>query len=195
MKAARRDEARWDDRETDWLSRVAPLSEQPDRTAYRDEINALRRKSDKLPDTPERRMARRLLTGEFIRHIESGRQFLTEKRYPEAALRFGLAGEVRPGDPGAAYALARALALAGDRKAALKALSKAAAKGFRDATRLKQDPCYGVITRGSRVPVLTRKNVSKVTSPNPWLTLWKMVYSLANKHGFLSLHRRGAACL
>lgn len=140
VKVARRDEALWADRETDWLNRVAPLSAEQDRTAYRDEINALRRKASKLPDTQERRLARRLLTGEFIRHVESGRQFLTDKRHPEAAARFSLAAEVRPDDAGAAYAQARALALAGDHKGALKALSQAVARGFRDAARLAQDP-------------------------------------------------------
>ncbi|MEO8661041.1 MAG: hypothetical protein ABI693_21405 [Bryobacteraceae bacterium] len=142
VKAARKEEALASAREADWFNRIAPLSEQQDVNPYRAELADFRRIADKTADTPERRMARRLLSGEFIRHIESGQQLLSQKRYPAAAQHFSFAAAIRPDAAGVFYNWARATAFAGDRKAALKLLAQAIDKGFTSAARIDQDEAF-----------------------------------------------------
>jgi predicted esterase len=142
VKAARKEEDLANARETEWFQRVAPLSEQQDVNPYRGELADLRRIAGKTADTPERRMARRLLSGEFIRHIESGQHLLTQKRYPGAAQHFSFAAAIRPDAAGVVYNWARATAFAGDRKAALKLLAQAIEKGFTNAARIDQDEAF-----------------------------------------------------
>jgi predicted esterase len=109
-------------------------------------------------DSATRRIARRVLEGQYIGLLERGRDLLqTQKRFDAAARVFTLATEVDPERPGAFYYLAWANILKGGRKKSLKALQTAVDKGFSDVAglennkafdSLRDDPQYQKIVSG-----------------------------------------------
>ena len=94
----------------------------------RQQIVELRQRaaSEKKPD--KMRVYRRALSGVFIGAVEAGEGSLDAKSYSLAAEYFQLASDANPESGGVLQALARAEALANDRKAALQALHRAREK-------------------------------------------------------------------
>jgi tetratricopeptide (TPR) repeat protein len=115
-------------------------------------VNELRRQSKSEVDSGTRRVARRVLSGQYVGLIERGSNSLQSlKRYDEAARLFTLATEIDPDRAGAFYNLAWAYNAKGDKKKALKALQTAVDKGFKDHAgisansafdSLRNDPTY-----------------------------------------------------
>ncbi len=115
-------------------------------------LNGLRRQSQAEEDSPTRRVARRVLSGQYVGLNERGSNSLqTLKRYDEAVRLYTLATEVDPDRPGAFYYLAWAYSAKGDKKKALKTLQTAVEKGFKDHAAvsansvfdsLRNDPAY-----------------------------------------------------
>ena len=115
-------------------------------------LNELRRQSKAEEDSSTRRVARRVLSGQYVGLNERGSNSLqTLKRYDEAVRLYTLATEVDPDRPGAFYYLAWAYSAKGDKKKALKALQTAVEKGFKDHApasansvfdSLRNDPAY-----------------------------------------------------
>ena len=115
-------------------------------------LNELRRQSKSETDSGTRRVARRVLSGQYVGLIERGSNSLQSlKRYDEAARLFTLATEIDPDRAGAFYNLAWAYNAKGDKKKALKALQTAVDKGFKDHAgisanaafdSLRNDPTY-----------------------------------------------------
>jgi len=115
-------------------------------------VNDLRRQSKSEADSGTRRVARRVLSGQYVGLIERGSNSLQSlKRYDEAARLFTLAAEIDPDRAGAFYNLAWAYNAKGDKKKALKALQTAVDKGFKDHAAisansafdsLRNDPTY-----------------------------------------------------
>jgi predicted esterase len=100
----------------------------------------LSRQTKTEPDTATRRVARRVLEGQYIGLFERGRDLLqTQKRYDEAVRLFTLATEVAAERAGAFYYLAWAYGAKGDKKKSLKALQTAVDKGFSDAAALESN--------------------------------------------------------
>ena len=94
-------------------------------------------------DSGARRVARRVLDGEYIGLFERGFSLLqTEKRYDESARIFDLATQVQPERSGAFYYLAWAYNAKGDKKKSLAALQKAVDRGFSDLTALSQNKAF-----------------------------------------------------
>ena len=115
-------------------------------------LGELRRQSKAAEDSTTRRVARRVLSGQYVGLSERGSNSLqTLKRYDEAVRLFTLATEIDPDRPGAFYNLAWAYNAKGDKKKALKALQTAVDKGFKDHAAisansafdsLRNDPTY-----------------------------------------------------
>ena len=115
-------------------------------------VSELRRQSKVEADSPARRVARRVLGGQYVGLSERGSNALqTLKRYDEAVRLYTLATEIDPDRAGAFYSLAWAYNARGDKKKALKALETAVDKGFKDYAgisanhafdSLRNDPVY-----------------------------------------------------
>jgi tetratricopeptide (TPR) repeat protein len=115
-------------------------------------LTELRRQSKAEADSATRRVARRVLSGQYAGLSERGSNSLqTLKRYDDAVRLYTLATEVDPDRPGAFYFLAWAYNAKGDKKKALKALQTAVDKGFKDHAAvsansafdsLRSDPAY-----------------------------------------------------
>jgi tetratricopeptide (TPR) repeat protein len=115
-------------------------------------VGELRRQSKAEEDSTARRVARRVLSGQYVGLSERGSNSLqTLKRYDEAVRLFTLATEIDPDRAGAFYNLAWAYNAKGDKKKALKALQSAVEKGFKDHAAisansafdsLRKDPTY-----------------------------------------------------
>jgi tetratricopeptide (TPR) repeat protein len=115
-------------------------------------VNDLRRQSKAEEDSANRRVARRVLSGQYVGLSERGANALqTLKRYDDAVRLYTLATELDPDRPGAYYNLAWAYNARGDKKKALKALQSAVDKGFKDYSgisansafdSLRNDPAY-----------------------------------------------------
>ena len=103
----------------------------------------LRRQSTAVDDSGARRVARRVIDGQFIGLIERGSNLLqSQKQYDEAIRLFTLASEIKPERPGIFYYLSWAYAANGDKKKSLAALQKAVDKGFSDLTALSENQAF-----------------------------------------------------
>src|SRR5262249_45861177 len=89
-------------------------------------LSELRRQSRTEQDSPTRRVARRVIGGQYIGLFERGSNALQNpKRYDEAVRFFTLATEVDPDRAGGFYYLAWAYSVKGEKKKSLKALQTA----------------------------------------------------------------------
>jgi predicted esterase len=103
----------------------------------------LSRQTKAEQDSATRRIARRVLEGQYIGLSERGRDLLqTQKRFDEAARVFTLATEVAAERAAAFYYLAWAYGAKGDRKKSLKALQTAVDKGFSDVAGLENNKAF-----------------------------------------------------
>jgi predicted esterase len=126
MKSERAQEAR----QLEATAALAELAAKSEIGELRARVKTLRKSAGAQADSPERRTARRVLQGAFIQSYEGGREMLERKEYRRAAAMFELTTVLNPERGQNYYDLARARALAGDRKQALAALKQAAALGF-----------------------------------------------------------------
>lgn len=106
-------------------------------------LRDLNRQAKAEPDSASRRVARRVISGQYIGFFERGSNSLqNQKRYDEAVRFFTLATEVDPERAGAFYYLAWAYNSRGDKKKSLKALQTAVDKGFSDAAALESNKAF-----------------------------------------------------
>lgn len=113
------------------------------RTRLKGILNELRRQSKAEQDSATRRVARRVMSGQYIGLFERASNYLqNQKRYDEAVRFFTLATEVDPERAGGFYYLAWAYNANGDRKKSLKALQTAVDKGFSDAAGLESNQAF-----------------------------------------------------
>jgi len=133
----------------------------PDRAQAAPEmVRELRRRS-LAEKRPERALVlKRALGGVFVGAIESGSEALGGKDYPRAARYFACAAEANPESEWAYRQLAVAVALAGDRKAAVEAL-RSARKASQDpsglADWLKIEPAFERLRSSSDFEALLRE--------------------------------------
>ena len=116
----------------------------------RSTIHQLQRDSERPEDSPDRRVARRVMVGFFIGAMEQGRALLDAKQYRDAAQAWELAVLAEPKNAGAWYSLARSRAGMHDKRGALDALDHAIANGFDDRDRIEHDPLFDGL-RGDRL--------------------------------------------
>ena len=106
-------------------------------------LTELRRQSKAEQDSSTRRVARRVISGQYIGLFERGSNALqNQKRYDEAVRFFTLATEIDPERAGAFYYLAWAYSAKGDKKKSLKALQTAVEKGFSDTSALDNNKAF-----------------------------------------------------
>jgi predicted esterase len=108
-----------------------------DDESRRSTIHQLQRDSERPDDSPDRRVARRVLQGFFIGAMEQGRALLDAKQYREATQSWELAVLAEPKNAGAWYSLAQSRAGVHDKRGALDALDHAIANGFDDRDRIE----------------------------------------------------------
>jgi len=106
----------------------------------------LNREAKADADSATRRVARRVLDGQFVSLVERGRAVLEAgKNYEEAVRIFRLATDVAPERANAFYFLAWAYKGTGDTKKSLRALQTAVDKGFADLTALANNKAFDSI--------------------------------------------------
>ncbi len=105
-------------------------------------LGRLRHDSNAAADSPDRRVARRVLGGAFIGCLEASRDLMQRKNYSEAISKLEVAARIRPERAQVHYDLARARALAGDRRKAIESLQAALNKGLQDRARISADPAF-----------------------------------------------------
>jgi poly(3-hydroxybutyrate) depolymerase len=120
-------------------------------------IERLRKEAAMASDSPERRIARRVMEVTYISQIETSRELLRNSQYGEAAQLCENAVIVQPENGGAWFALAVAQAAAGNKSRALEALETAAARGFNNALRLEGEPLLDSVRGDSRFKAVLRK--------------------------------------
>jgi poly(3-hydroxybutyrate) depolymerase len=110
--------------------------------AMRKRAAEIRLAADATEDTPERRMARRVIASFAMKGRESTRALLDQHDYESAAGLLEVVAALRPGQARTLFDLARARAFNGDRTEALAALKAAAAAGYNDAARTEAEPAF-----------------------------------------------------
>ena len=110
-------------------------------------VGSVRKKVEELQakaksTTAERAMAVRVLQGVASTCSESAREALRSRDYETAASVLEMVVLLRPERAQAHFDLARARAQLGDKKRAIAALQQAAAVGFKDTTRLKEEKAF-----------------------------------------------------
>jgi predicted esterase len=130
-----------------FLSQQASTLEGIDRRAL---FERLHKEAAKPDDSPDRRVARRILGGALVRAMEEGRPAMEARNYKLAAGLFEIATIARPEAAEVWYALATAQAGAGNKADALKALRQSVIKGFKDRERLDHEPLFDKLREDSR---------------------------------------------
>lgn len=131
----------------------------------RKQVAALRVQADEPTDSPERRMAKRVLAGAAMSAREGVRGLLDRGDYEIAGSFLEMAVAIRPEATRNYFDLARARALGGDKKRALAALQQAAEKGFSDAARVEDEGAFGKLKADPAWPELLAK--MRANPPEP----------------------------
>src|SRR5262249_5009685 len=108
-------------------------------------------------DSPDRRVARRVMGSVSTGSSEQMREAMAEKRYSDAVRYAELTTLVRPENANAWYSLAVARAASGNTKAALDALEHAVEHGFRAAERIDAEPMLARVRREKRYAELVAR--------------------------------------
>jgi dienelactone hydrolase len=125
--------------------------------SMRKQVAALRAMADAAADSPERRMARRVLAGAAMSAREGVRGLIDNGDYGIAAGLLEMAIAIRPEQTRNYFELARARALDGDKTRALAALQQAAEKGFADAKRADDEKAFAKLKADPAWPALLAK--------------------------------------
>jgi predicted esterase len=108
-------------------------------------ISSLKKTLEKKPGTDAAILAERQRDRIFISTLESARTLIEEKKYRQAVMCLEVTTQVVPDSPFALFNLARALALEGKKRRALKLLVSAAEKGFDRPEMVEQDAAFGFL--------------------------------------------------
>jgi dienelactone hydrolase len=114
------------------------------RSELKDLIAGLRKTANAPQSSFDRIVAKRVIDSLLIESFEAGNYAIAQRKYAEAIMRFSLGADIQPDNPRVLYHLARAYALAGEKKQALGALQKAADGGFADSSALATDEFAGL---------------------------------------------------
>jgi predicted esterase len=105
----------------------------------RDKLSDLKRKSGAKESSPERSLARRVLSQFTIASFEQSMTMIQTKKYDLAASTLAIDAELMPDNWRLLYNLACAYALKGDKRRAIETLNKAVQKGFKNAAELERN--------------------------------------------------------
>lgn len=129
-------------------------------------VGDLRKKAESASPGIDRIVARRTLSNLRVMLNEEAAQHRFQKRYSELAAALALAAEIRPDNPQTFFALARAQALAGQKRDAMEALKKAVEKGFNNAEELKTNLDLEPIRNDKAFTQLIESALKKAPNPN-----------------------------
>ena len=129
-----------------------------DDPARRSTIHQLQRDSELPDDSPDRRVARRVLQGVFIGAMEQGHALLAAQQYRDAAQAWEMAVLARPKNAEAWFALAKSRAGTHDKRGALNALERAIANGFDSRDRIEHDPLFDSLRKDPRYAAIMSQN-------------------------------------
>lgn len=102
-------------------------------------------------DSPDRRLARRILSQLLIGAIEAAQPDLVPgSEFNEALINYQFAKAIDPKNSNIAFEVARILALRRQKKAALEALEEAVSLGFKDLSRIKNEAAFETFTTEPR---------------------------------------------
>ena len=120
-------------------------------------LRQMNKNAAKANDSPERRVARRVIGGVSVGALEETRGLMTEHRYSEAARAAETGLMAQPENGNAWYTLAVAQAAAGNNKRAVEALEHAEANGFRGWERMEAEPLLTKVRREARYRAVLEK--------------------------------------
>jgi tetratricopeptide (TPR) repeat protein len=112
------------------------------RAEAREKVKEWRKKRELQIESPDRRLARRILSSILIECIEAAQANLQQKDYAAALKNYELARETDPRSFNLAYEMARVYALKGEKKSALQTLEESVSLGFKDVSRLKGEEAF-----------------------------------------------------
>jgi hypothetical protein len=113
------------------------------------EIPRLRKLAAAKPDSEESLASQRQILRIFLRTFEVGSALMVRDKCVQALWSFEIAARVAPTNPYISYDLARAQALNGAKREALKTLQAAVGKGFDDSVRLEGDLAFENMRAGA----------------------------------------------
>lgn len=113
-----------------------------------------RKKKDAADASPDRRLARRIISHLLIEAYETAQASLRNKDYDSALANLQLAHETEPKGANLVYEIARVYGLKRQRKPALDSLEKAVTLGFKDLSRLKSDDAFVTLSDDPRLQKL-----------------------------------------
>lgn len=119
-------------------------------------LRAIQKDAAKASDIPARRVARRVIGGVYVSQVETGRDSMAKQDYASAARAYEIAAMARPETGAIWYSLAVAQVARGETRRGLESLEKAAAAGFRDYTRVEQEPLLARIRAEGRYQAVLR---------------------------------------
>jgi hypothetical protein len=120
-------------------------------------VRQLQKDAAREMDSPDRRVARRVMGSLSIGAMEQLREAMSQQRYGDA-VRYGeTAVLVRPENANAWYSLAVARAASGNTKRALEALEQAVEHGFRAVERAQGEALLGKVRREKKYRELVEK--------------------------------------
>lgn len=148
VRRSLRSEQEQEDRQNELGSKLYALKERYQsggnsssvRQELKNEIADLKRTAARKEDTPDRLVARRVLSLMTVQLNQEGMQFFQARNYSLAAFNFSLAAQISPENPRVLYHLACAYSQDGKKKDAIEALQNAVEKGFKDVLALETDP-------------------------------------------------------
>ncbi len=136
-------------------------------SAMRKQVTSLRALADGAADTPERRMARRVLAGVAVSARENVRGLIDAGDYEAAANWLEMAVAIRPEQARNYFELARVRALNGEKPKALAALQQAAEKGLSGAERVENEAAFAKLKADPVWPALLAKIRANPPEPDP----------------------------
>ena len=152
----------------DFLAVRERLKTEDNRTAalqdLRTTVGDLRKKAESATPNTDRTVARRTLSNLRVMLNEEAAQHRFQKRYADLVATLSLAVEIRPDNPQAFFALARAQSLAGQKREAIESLKKAVEKGFNSPEELRTNPDLEPI-RNEKAFTQLIESVSKAPTP------------------------------
>ncbi len=123
----------------------------------RSTIEKLRKEAVMASDSPERRIARRVIAVTYVTQVETGRELMRNHQYRDAAELYENAVVVEPDNGGAWFALALAQAGAGNTRRALEALEAAESHGFHNTDRMEAEPLLNAVRSDARYQAVLLK--------------------------------------
>ena len=131
-----------EERRLEMNEKLLALAEDNELDRLRATVANWQKHADAAQDSPDRRLMRRVLQGAAITAGENARALLAQDEYRQAITWLQLAIALRPERAQAWYDLARAEAMAGNKREALAALRQAHGAGFKDSVRVEQEAAF-----------------------------------------------------